>query len=76
MRRLRIAVLTVSLLASGFAGGFWYRSRTVPAVDLYLSDLQEQIDYERKWSGELARRQDEAFDRIAILERHLDATGK
>ena len=58
---LRIA-LSLLLLSTGFLGGFWCRSRQVPNVDLYLSDLQAQVDVLQT--------------RVVILERHLDETGQ
>jgi len=54
---LRVALALV-ILSTGFLGGFYARSRQVPKVDLYLSDLQAQVD--------------ENLDRIRILEHHLD----
>ena len=57
---LRVALALV-LIATGFLGGLWTRSRQVPKVDLYLSDLQAQVDVLQT--------------RVVILERHLDETG-
>jgi hypothetical protein len=61
MRRLFVIIPAILLLTFGLIG--WnYLKHQPPSVDVYISDLQSQIDVLQT--------------RIVILERHLDANGR